>query len=328
MKRKPIAAALLLAIATAMPPSVMGQAPAKPYRIGVLVTGSDRSEGHLLAAFDSGLREHGLQSGKDVVYEKRFADGRLERLTRLAGELVASKVDLVFAPQTPAALAAKKATAAIPVVFALAADPVAVALVASFARPGGNVTGFASNNGELVAKRLELLKEIVPAIARAGIVFDPENPGDPLQLRDFEAAARTLKLEVVPIAVSEAAQYRAGFNTLAKHAVRAMFVVPNPLNVTSREVIARYARSARIASVHSLIEDVQAGGLISYGANYEDLCRRAGGHAARILRGAKPADLPVEQPTRFELVVNLKTARALGIALPQAVLLRVDRVIE
>jgi len=310
--------------ALAAPLAAKAQQAGKVYRIGFLRSGHP-PEGYI-EGLQQGLREQGYVPGQNVVIELRATDGSADPLPGLAEELVRSRVDVVLASAALAALAVKRTTVSVPVVFVGVFDPVGLGLVSSLARPGGNVTGLAANAADLAGKRLELLRVIVPRLRRVALLSHPANPTNSIQLKGAQAAARTLgvQLELVTI------QGPGDFDAPAK-AVRGadgLLQLESPLFVTYRARLAELAARSRLPAIFSQREYVEAGGLISYGTDFHDLYRRAGRYVDKILKGAKPADLPVEQPTKFDLVINLKTAKALGLTIPQSLLLRADEVIQ
>jgi len=283
---------------------------------------------HHIRAFNEGLREHGFVDGQNVTIQWRWAQGKLDRLPVLAAELIALKPDVIFAPPTPSALAVLKATKEIPIVFALAADPVGNGLVKSLAKPGGNVTGMSTINVELGAKRLEMLKDAFPTITRVAVLHNPVDTSNALQLQMVQAAARALKVEVVPIGVQRREEFEGAFTEMNRARVDSLMVLENPTNFTNRKEIVRRANKAGWPTMYALQEFVDSGGLMAYTVDYPDQFRRAAGYVARILKGEKPADLPVEQPTRVKLVINLKAAKASGKAVPENILVRADEVIR
>jgi putative ABC transport system substrate-binding protein len=273
------------------------------------------------------LRELGWSEGRNVAIEYRWAEGRSERFAEIAAEFVRLKVDVILTHNTPPALAAKQATSVIPIVFATAGDPVGSGIVASLARPGGNVTGLSSQAPDAAGKKLELLGELIPGLHRLAILADVNNPYAALDVGEVRGAARTLGLEVSTFEIRLAGDIDAAFEAL-KGRAQALYVVAVPLLFVNRVRINALALAARLPTMHGVREYVEAGGLMSYGPNWPDMWRRAADFIDKILRGAKPADLPVEQPTKLELVINLKTAKALGLTIPPAVLARADEVIE
>jgi len=279
-------------------------------------------------AFRQGLRDLGWTEGANARLEYRYADGRSERLPALAAELVALKPDILVVSMTPDAHAALEATKTIPIVMASPGDPVATGLIASLARPGGNVTGLTQISTDLAAKRLQLLKEIAPGISRVAVLWNPPDRISALTWREIQGPAQQLGLTLQSLEVSDADRLDAVFvEAIAAHN-HALIALPTPLFVVNAKRIADFALVNRLPSVFHLPEFVQAGGLLSYGPDRADLFRRAAAYVDKILKGAKPGDLPVEQPTKFQLVVNIKTARALGLAIPSTFLARADEVIE
>jgi putative ABC transport system substrate-binding protein len=257
----------------------------------------------------------------------RWAEGREERFTEMAAEFVRLKVDVIFTYATPPVIAAKQATSVIPIVFATAGDPVNAGLVASLARPGGNVTGLSAQQRDLVGKRLELLREVVPGLRRLAIMSNADNPGTVLEMADVLTTARTLGLDVVTLEIRRAEDIAPAFEAL-KGRADALYVCNDPLVNTNRVHINTSALGARLPTVYNWRENVEAGGLMSYGANFPDTFRRSADLIDKVLRGAKPADIPVEQPTKFALTINLTTAKALGLDVPPTLLARADEVIE
>jgi ABC-type uncharacterized transport system substrate-binding protein len=281
---------------------------------------------HWTAAFVQRLRELGWIEGRTIAIEYRWAEGRSERYTEIAAEFVRLKVDVIITVGA-SVVAAKQATSVIPIVFAVAADPLGTGLVASLARPGGNVTGLSNQAADLAAKRLELLREVVSGLRRLAIMANIDYPAVVLEMREFQAAAGTLGLEVATLEIRRGEDIAPAFEAL-KGRSDALYVCADPLVVTHQVRINTLALAARLPTMHSLREHVETGGLMSYGPNFPDLFRRSADFVDKILRGAKPADLPVEQPTKFDLVVNLTTAKALGLEIPPSVLARADEVIE
>ena len=323
MRRRAFIAAL--GAAAAWPVVARGQ-PAMPV-IGFLGPASPAVANPWLGAFVQRLGELGWVEGRNVTIEVRWAEGRGERVAEIAAEFVRQKVDIIATWATAPALAAKSATSTIPIVFALAADPIGTGLVASLARPGGNATGLSVQNIDLAGKRVELLREIVPNLRRLAIMANVGVPDIAAETHEVQAIARTLGLDVATVEIRQAEDIAPAFETL-KSGTEALFVVGDPLTFTNRTIINAMAQRARLPTMYSMRGFVAAGGLISYGPNYPDMFRRAAELVDRILRGAKPAEIPVEQPTKFDLVVNLKTAKALGLTVPPFLLTRADEVIE
>jgi putative ABC transport system substrate-binding protein len=300
----------------------------KVWRIGVLEATSPSLNTTNLDAFRQGLRELGYVEGRNFVIEYRSADGRPERFPSLASELVRLRVDLIVTRGTPAVLAAKKATGSIPIVMATSADPAGFGVVSGLARPGTNVTGLSTIAVELAAKRLELLKEAIPRIARIAELANMSSPASASQWRQIEVAARSLGLEPQLLDVRASADFARAFDTAINQRADAIIVANDTLTQSHLIRIVDLSAKHRLPSIYASREFVDAGGLMAYGPNFTDLYRRAATYVDKILKGAKPADLPIEQPTKFELVINLKTAKALGLTIPPSVLARADQVIE
>ncbi len=323
-----IIAVLFLAIAVACPP-VDAQQPPKIARIGVLYASTPAATAHFLEAFRQGLRELGHFEGKTFVLEPRYGEARPERLPELARELVSLKVDVIVTSIDPAIAALKQETQTIPIIMASSADPVGTGFVASLARPGGNITGLSRDLPELGGKRLELLREAVPRLSRVAFIWNPGVAGTALEYKETEGAARSLRLQLQSVEVRRADDLDRAFSAITKGRAQALiFARANPVLFAKRAQIVSFGQRNRLPSIYPQKEFVDAGGLMSYGASTADLWRRAATFVDKILKGAKPADLPVEQPTRFELVVNLKTAKALGLTIPPSVLIRADQVIQ
>ena len=307
------------------------QQAAKVPRIGYLATNLARNP-HLPEAFRQGLRDLGYVEGRNVVIEYRDAEGKLERLPALAAELVALKVDVIVAAAgTPPALAAKQATRALPIVFIGAGEPVTSGLVTSLARPGGNVTGLSLLFPELVGKCLELLKQAVPGVSRVAVLWQPGAVSERTEkdiLKGAEVAGRTLGVRLHFVEARGPADIDRAFSDMIRVRAGALTVLSTPMFSSERRRLLDLAAKNRLPTVYSFREYVDAGGLMSYGPNLADLFRRAATYVDKILKGRKPADLPIEQPTRFELVVNLKTAKALGLTIPPSILVRADQLIE
>ena len=323
----------LVGSAIVWPRAVDAQQAGTVPRIGCLVTGSLESPEarRAVAAFRQGLNERGYVEGQNIVIEYRGANGNIERFPGLAAELVRLKVAVIVVANTPAALAAQKVTTAIPVVVPVMGDPVGDGLVASLARPGGNITGLTFLGPELVPKRLELLKEALPGISRVVVLWHPganSERATKSMLRETEAAARALGVQLRYAEVRDVDEVDHAFSAITTEPADALLVFPSPMFFVERTRIIDLATKRRLPSMFAGREYVEAGGLISYGASIDDLFRRSATFVDKILKGAKPADLPVEQPTKFELVVNLKTAKALGLTIPPSILARADEVIE
>ena len=297
-------------------------------RIGVLTAGSVNTSGHWNDAFRSALKDLGWIEGKDIVFEFRFADGEIKRLDSLAAELVSQKPDLIFAPATQAAAAAQRATRDIPIVFALPVDPIGSGLIASFARPGGNITGLSTNAVELGAKRLQLFKECIPTLSRVVVLHDPAAGYKSEVLEVILRAGKQLNIKISTLGASNESEIGAAFIKLSQERPDGIFFMETPLFLKHRQMMVARAAAARIPGIYAVPEYADAGGLMVYGVSYPGQFRRAATYVDKILKGTKPADLPVEQPTTFELVINLKAAKELRLKIPQTMLLRADRVIE
>ena len=299
--------------------------PATIRRIGVLSPASP-GPSPLLSAFQQGLRELGYVEGQDIRLEYRFAETRLERLPGLAAELVALKVDIIFAINSTAAQAALNASKTIPVVFTWVADP--LSLVTNLARPGGNVTGLTTITTELSGKRLELFKEVLPGISRIAVLWNSANPVATQVFREMEGASARLGVQLYPIGVRGSAELQDAFKAATQARASALFVIEEGTLFPHRARILSLAAQHRLPAASQFRDFAEAGGLLSYGPNLSDLFRRAAIYVDKILKGTKPGDLPVERPEKFELVINLKTARALGLTIPRSLLLQADQVIE
>jgi putative ABC transport system substrate-binding protein len=312
-----------------VPRVARAQRSANMSRIGYLGSSSPALEPHYVEAFRQKLRDLGHVDGENVVIEYRWAEGQDERLPRLAAELVALKPDIIVTTGTPGALAAMQATKTIPIVMASSADPVAAGLVASLARPGGNVTGFTIRGPELEGKRLELLKEVVPQLARVAVIWNPNNPAIAAYFETTRNAGRALRISLDPVAeVRRADELDRAFSAIANARPHALAVLADRSLLAHRERIVEFAAINRLPAMYPYREYVDAGGLISFAPSNIELFRGAASYADKILKGAKPGDLPVQEPTKFELIVNLKTAKVLGLDVPPTVLARVDEVIE
>ena len=296
----------------------------KVYRIGFLRAGQPPES--YLGGFQQGLRERGYIYGQNVVVEIRATDGSVDQLPELAEELVRLKVDVILASAAPAAMAVRRATASVPIVFVGVVDPVVLGLVPSLGRPGGNITGLATTSADLAGKRLELLRAAVPNLRRVSVLWHPANPTNLIQLKGAQAAAHALGVQLESISI----QGPNDFDSVGK-AVRGadgLLFLESPLFTTHRARLAELAARSRLPAIYGQREYVEVGGLMSYGTDFQDLYRRAASSVDKILRGAKPANLPVEQPTKFDFVMNLRTARALGLTIPPSLLVRADQVIE
>ena len=319
-----VAAVLLLA----GPVAAEAQQAAKVYRIGFVSPASPNIE--TSQAFRQGIRELGYVEGRNVIIEARYAEAQSERLPDLVAEVLRLKVDVLVVASTPGALAAKSATTTVPIVFAGIIDPVGLGIVASLARPGGNITGatFGVGGSGFAGKWVELLKETVPTMSHAAVLSNSTNPAMAPLVREIQAAALILNVKLNVLYAGNAADLDRAFASFGATGAKGIIVVNDPFFVANHVKLVQFAASKRIPAIYFTGLFADAGGLLAYGGSLEDSWRRAATYVDKILKGAKPADLPIEQPTRFELVVNLKSAKALGIAIPNSVLLRADRVIE
>src|SRR6267143_400462 len=323
-------AVILTLSLTLAPLAAEAQQAGKIDRIGYL-SPSPAAPNPLSEAFRQGLRDLGYVEGRNVVIEYRSAEGKLERFPALAAELVALKVDVIVAPSTPAALAAKQATKTIPIVFTAVADPVASGLVTSLARPGGNVTGLSTLFPELVGKCLELLKQAVPGVSRVAVLWHPGALGDRTEkdmLKATDVAAQALGVRPQFVEARGPEDFDRAFSEMTRARAGALTVLPSAMLFFERRRLVDLAAKSRLPTVFTWRESVDAGGLMAYGPNQADFNRRAATYVDKILKGAKPGDLPVEQPMKYELVINLKTAKALGLTIPQTLLQRADHVIQ
>jgi len=328
MRRIGLAVVLALGI-TLAPLAVKAQQSARIYRIGYLGPGAGSELPAALDAFREQLRKLGYVEGQNLAIEYRWAANKEDQLPRLAADLVRLRVDVIVVEgHTPAILAAKKATSTIPIIMGRSGDPVGTGLVASLARPGGNVTGLSSQASDLSPKRLELLKEAVPKLARVAVLWNAANPVNVLDWRETQAAAKALELRLQSLEIRGVEDFEATFSTATRDRADALVVFSDGLINNHRAQIVDFAEIMRLPAMYPYREFVDAGGLMSYAPSYTDLFARAAAYVDRILKGAKPADLPIEQPTKFELVINLKTAKALGLTIPRLLLLQADQVIE
>lgn len=325
MFRHALAAAFALGLLSA-PLAIDAQSPGKQYRIGYLETGAVRPLPW--EAFRERLRELGYVEGQTVAFEVRWADGQLDRLPQLAAELVRLKVDVVVTAGSPAAQAAKNATMNIPIVMATGGDPVGLGLVATLARPGGNVTGLTTLSRELSGKRLEMLKEALPRVARMGVLWHRASDIDALTKRETEEAAQTLGIPLKAHGVDGPDDFERALSAIVADRAGAVLVTTSPMFFGHRRQLADLALKHRLPTIFAFREYAEAGGLMAYGPSYTELYQRAAGYVDRVLKGARPADLPVEQPTKFELTINLKTMKALGLTIPPEVLARAGEIIQ
>jgi len=308
------------------PLALLAQQRTRIPRIGWLQLHADSESRH--AAFLQGLRELGYIEGQNLVIERRAAGSKEDRLATLAAELIRLRVDVLVALEPPAVIAAKNSTTTIPIVMRSTDDPVEGEWVASLARPGGNITGVTSYSTALIGKRMELLREMLPHLSRVAVLWDPDGPVAAPNFHKITAAARALGVQVQSLETRSAMDFETAFNAAVKARAGALFPLRSPLIVEERKHIAGLALKRKLPAIYDDREFVEAGGLMSYGTNLADSYRRAASYVDKILKGAKPADLPVEQPTRFELVINMKTAKALGLTIPQTILVRADKVID
>jgi ABC-type uncharacterized transport system substrate-binding protein len=316
-----------LAGVLAAPLAVQAQQAGKVPTIGLMGSGTAAAQKPWTTAFVQRLRELGWSEGRTVAIEYRWAEGRSDRFAEIAAEFVRLKVAVILTHNTPPTLAAKRATTSIPIVFATAGDPIGSGIVASLARPGGNVTGLSSQAPDTAGKRVELLREVIPGLRRLATLSDVGNPFAAQDVEQVQTAARPLKLEVMKFEIRQAEDIDAAFEAF-KGRAQALYVIAVPLAYVNRLRINNLALAARLPTMHGVQEYVEAGGLMSYGPNWPHMWSRAANLVDKILRGTKPADIPVEQPTDFDLVINLKTAKALGLTIPPSLLARADQVIE
>jgi putative ABC transport system substrate-binding protein len=327
MRRSSLSLASALSLLLALLPAA-AQQPRKVPRVGFLSFASANSFPARVEALRLGLRELGLVEGQTIAIDWRWAEGREDRLPGLAEELVRLKVDVIVTHGVAATLAARRATAAIPSVFASADDPVATGLVESLARPGGNVTGLSVMALDLSGKRLEMLKEVIPKLKRVAVLRNPTNPVSVPELKETQVAARALGVQIQSLEVADPGGFAGAFSAMTHKRAGALIVLSDAMFSGRHAQIVSLAMKSRLPAIFAPREFPEAGGLMSYGPNVADLWRRSATYVDKILKGAKPADLPVEQPTRFELVINMKTAKALGITFPQSILIRADQVIQ
>jgi putative tryptophan/tyrosine transport system substrate-binding protein len=298
------------------------------YRIGFLGNSTAALEANLVGPFREGLRDLGYIEGRNVLIEYRWAEGKYDRFPALIGELLALKVAVIVTAGTPATLAVKKATTSVPLVMAAVGDPVGTGIVPSLSHPGGNITGLTAIATEMDAKRLELLREIVPSVSYIAVLWNAANPLQVLDEKQVQAAARVLRMRVLSLGVKTEEEIKSALAVMARERPDALLVLTDRLFLHHRELIMDFATRHRLPGVHAYRELVEAGGLMSYGPSYADMHRRAAYFVDRILKGAKAGDLPVERPAKFDLVINMKAAKALGLTIPQSVLLRATEVIQ
>jgi ABC-type uncharacterized transport system substrate-binding protein len=304
------------------------QLPRTMYRIGYLGNSTAALEAKLIESFRQGLRDLGYEEGRNITIEYRWAEGKYERLPALIAELVALNLDVMVTAGTPATLAVKKAAISVPLVMAAIGDPVGAGVVPSLARPAGNITGLSGMAPDLEGKRLQLLGEVVTGLSHVAAMWNPLNAFQKISIRQLTAAGETLKIKVQPVAVRVTEELDAAFATLAKNKPQALIILADRIFLHNRARLMDFATQNRLPGVYTYRELVEAGGLMSYGPSYEDLHRRAAIYVDKILKGAKPADLPIEEPTKFNLVINRRAAEALGLTIPGSILARADEVIE
>jgi putative tryptophan/tyrosine transport system substrate-binding protein len=326
--RKPVLSILFVVVLLAVGAIAEAQQPAKITRIGYLDAVSLSVNAARVEAFRQSLRKLGYVEGKNIFIEWRSADGKLDRLPALAAQLVHLKVDIIVTGGRSATRAAKEATSTIPIVMTQDSDPVANGFVASLARPGGNITGLSTLAPELSGKQLELMKEIIPKLSRVAVFGSSTSPGNAQSLREVELAARAFKVQLQYLDVLDPKDIETAFRAASNGRADGVLVLNSPVFASRQTQVVDLAVKSRLPAIYWRSDFVEAGGLMSYGASQNDLDRRAAAYVDKILKGTKPADLPVEQPTKFELVINLKTAKQIGVTIPQKVLARADRVIR
>jgi putative ABC transport system substrate-binding protein len=315
-------------VGASLPRRGLAQQGAKPSRVGYLGGASGPGGQALAACFRAGLRDLGWVEGRSIEIEYRWAGGVLERYALLSDELVGSKPDLLVATSTPGAQAAQRATRQIPIVFIAVSDPVASGIVSSLARPGANITGVSNFLPATTGKLLEFLKTLVASASRIGVIYNPDNHGKLLEFRELQDAAVTMNVAIEPLSVRSSGDLDATFETIARLRCDGLIALLDGVTLANRSRIAQFAERGRLPAIYQVREFVEAGGLMSYGLNYCRHFRRAAVYADKVLRGARPAELPVELPTSFELTVNMKTAKAIGLPIPESFLLRADEVFE
>ena len=324
------ATAVVLLLLSAFLGTAAAQPAGKVPRVGYLIAGShsDPQRQLLLEAFRQGLRELGYVEGQNIAIESRWAEGKDDRLPAFAADLVRSKVDIIVAQSGAATQAAQQATRTIPIVMSLSNDAVGSGLVASLARPGGNITGLTIIAPDLAGKQFQLLKEVVPKVSRVALLTNPANPASAPFLREAEAATRALGVRLQTLETRNPQEIDSAFAAMTSERAGALLILPDVIFLSQRRQIAELATKRRLPSVYGVGEYAEAGGLMAYGANHIDLVRRAATYVDKILKGAKPADLPVAQPTKFDLVINLRTAKAIGLTIPPSLLQRADQIID
>jgi putative ABC transport system substrate-binding protein len=315
----------IAALGAVAPDVLHAQRPATQRRIGVLFV-AFAPESKEVADFRTGLRDAGYVDGRDVVIEWRFAGGHYDRVPGLASDLIAREVEVIVVTTTRGAQLVKQATSSIPIVIALVTDPVGAGLVPSLAHPGGNVTGLSAMTVHFSAKRLQLLKETLPRLTRVAVLWNPATPWHPLAIEELRKAAQTLSIELLVFGAKDVEDFEQAFSGAVRGRSQGLYIIESPLFFSSQANLVKLAMQARLPTMSGERRFTEDGGLISYGTNLGDLLRRSAGYVDRILRGAKPGDLPIEQPSKFEFVVNLRTAKALGLTIPQSVLFQADEV--
>jgi putative ABC transport system substrate-binding protein len=330
MERRAFIGALAGLLAAPLAAEAQEQKAGKVFRLGILGTSppTDPAAARLWGVFFQRLRELGYVEGQNLTVERRFSEGRAERLPDLAADLVRLKVDVIVAASGPAPLAAQSVTKTIPIVMTNQADPVGSGLGASLARPGGNITGLSLLSAEIVGKQLQLLKEVIPEVSRVAVLRNPTNKDHALLVKEVEAAARSLRVQIQTFEARGPEEFDGAFAAMTGERAGAVLVLGDPMFFLHRTRIADLATKQRLPAMFVQREHAEAGGLLAYGANLSDMFRQAATFVDKILKGAKPADLPVEQATKLELVINLKTAKALGLTIPQSLMLRADQVIQ
>jgi putative ABC transport system substrate-binding protein len=312
---------------TTAPPAEAQQAN-KTARIGFLGNSTAALEANLIGPFGEGLRDLGYVEGKNIIIEWRWAQGKYERFPTLIAELIDSKVEIIVTAGTPASLAVKKATSSIPLVMIAVGDPVGTGLIASLHHPGGNITGLTSIASDLEGKRLELLREVIPKISYVAVLWNPASPFQVVSEKEVQTAAQRMRMKVLSLGVKDEAQLEDAFARIRKERPGALNVLADRLFLHNRARLMEFAVQNRLPGVHAYVELVEAGGLMSYGPSYAAMHRRAAYFVDRILKGTKPADLPVEQPSKFELIISLKGAKQIGVTVPPNVLYRADKIIK
>jgi putative ABC transport system substrate-binding protein len=328
MKRATVPSIVVVVVLLAVGVAVEAQQPKKVPRIGAFVPASASGAPQLVEALRQGLREHGYVEEQNITLEPRYAEGNIERLAGFAAELVRLKADVIVVGSTPGIIAVKNTTGAIPIVMVTTGDPVAGGLVASLARPGENITGLTALGQELSGKRLEVLKEAVPKVSRVAVLSNPTNPDSELSLKGMEVAARALGVQIRVQEVRDPTEFDKAFEGTTREGARALMVLPDPMFVSQAGRIVALSAKSRLPAMYAHREFVDVGGLMFYGASLADMWRRAATYVDKILKGTKPADLPVEQPKKFEFIISLKAAKQIGLTIPPNVLARADKVIR